>query len=254
MTMYKIYLNNISIDIASDCAFIISVRDVEKNIVEVNALIRLFTNALLDDRPLWLREFIPSYNTLLVEFDLLSADHLMVNDYLKRLVAKTLSASFVNQENRENGHTSAKSIKRNSYRVPVCYQLPDRESDMHLVSQAKNMSIDEIIKLHCDTSYQVYATGFLPGFAYMGELPAALSQARLSQPRLKVPAGAVAIADQQTAIYPCESPGGWHILGYTPVSLFKHENSEEPLLQTGDTVEFYPISASEYENWKPSWK
>jgi inhibitor of KinA len=92
--------------------------------------------------------------------------------------------------------------------------------------------------------------GFMPGFPYMGELPDALITPRLKTPRLSVPAGSVAIAQKQTGIYPVESPGGWQILGRTPVKLFNPEKEPPALLRMGDLVQFRPISEKEFHEWK----
>ena len=90
----------------------------------------------------------------------------------------------------------------------------------------------------------------MPGFPYMGELPDALITPRLKTPRLSVPAGSVAIAQKQTGIYPIESPGGWHLLGRTPVRLFNPEEEPPALLRMGNLVQFYPISGKEFHGWK----
>jgi inhibitor of KinA len=92
--------------------------------------------------------------------------------------------------------------------------------------------------------------GFMPGFPYMGELPDALITPRLKTPRLSVPAGSVAIAQKQTGIYPVESPGGWQILGRTPVKLFNSEKEPPALLRMGNLVQFYPIGEKEFHEWR----
>jgi inhibitor of KinA len=91
--------------------------------------------------------------------------------------------------------------------------------------------------------------GFMPGFPYMGELPEALITSRLKTPRLSVPAGSVAIAQRQTGIYPMESPGGWQIIGRTPVKLFNPEREPPALLQMGNLVQFFPIGEKEFKEW-----
>jgi inhibitor of KinA len=92
--------------------------------------------------------------------------------------------------------------------------------------------------------------GFMPGFPYMGELPQALETPRLKTPRLSVPKGSVAIAQRQTGIYSIRSPGGWQVLGRTPVELFDPERDPPALLQMGDFVQFYPISEKEFKSWE----
>ena len=133
-------------------------------------------------------------------------------------------------------------------RIPVVYgglYGPDLEE----VAEYLRISPEEVIRLHCSKPYFIYMIGFMPGFPYMGELPEALVTPRLKTPRLLVPAGSVAIAQKQTGIYSMESPGGWQILGRTPVKLFDPEKEPPALLQMGDLVQFYPISEKEFKEW-----
>jgi KipI family sensor histidine kinase inhibitor len=245
-------LSDVSIEIASDCCLIVCANTQKASLAIANNFIRYLTQYLVESAPLWLREYIPSYNSLLIEFDLDKTDHMAVKQDCQSYIAKMLelmkhdaAVSISNDATKNTANVS----QANLHRIPVCYELDSDSSDLCRVAQSKNMTKDAVIKLHCSRSYQVYATGFLPGFAYLGELAIELTQPRLDVPRLKVPAGAVAIADQQTAIYPVESPGGWHILGFTPIALLSDELGIEPLLKTGDTVEFYPITQEAYSHW-----
>jgi inhibitor of KinA len=118
--------------------------------------------------------------------------------------------------------------------------------DLDEVAEIHRISPDEVIRLHCSKPYLIYMIGFTPGFPYMGELPEMLVTPRLKTPRLSVPAGSVAIAQKQTGIYPVESPGGWRIIGRTPLILFSPGKEPPVLLQAGNLVQFYPISEEEY--------
>jgi inhibitor of KinA len=121
--------------------------------------------------------------------------------------------------------------------------------DIATLSQEKGMSIDEIIALHSAQTYKVYMLGFLPGFVFMGKLPNVLQCKRKTSPRLRVPASSVGIAGSQTGIYPMVSPGGWQIIGQTPLKIF-NPKAENPFhFQPGDEVTFYPISAKEFESF-----
>jgi KipI family sensor histidine kinase inhibitor len=243
---------DIRVEIASDCSLIIYVDAEKAGVANANELIRQLTKNVVDEPPFWLREYIPSYNTLLLEFDLDSTDHIAVKLYCNELIKRVTASNKTDACDvilNQNIRLSACPRKTNMHRIPVCYELSSLDSDLSKVAMSKNLTEDIIVKLHCSVRYRVYATGFLPGFAYLGELPLELSQPRLDSPRLKVPAGAVAIADQQTAIYPLESPGGWHILGFTPISLLSDELGIEPLLRAGDSVEFYPITKAAYFGW-----
>jgi allophanate hydrolase subunit 1 len=119
-----------------------------------------------------------------------------------------------------------------------------RPNDLSQMSQTLNMAVPEIIQMHSEQVYRVFTVGFLPNFAYMGFTIDALHIPRLSSPRKAVPAGAVAIADNQTAIYPQRSPGGWHILGYCPFDL---SGQGDTVFSAGDEVVFKPISIAEYQ-------
>ncbi|MFQ3207624.1 MAG: inhibitor of KinA [Glaciecola sp.] len=262
----------IEIRTASDCCVILYVDDTGIGLEKANKIIEIVTRALLINRPHWLCEYIPSYTSLLIEFSLYDTDHIAVNAFVKELVinadmeinqyinenaADTGEASCGKVPNLSHKRKSTLSTSRRIHRIPVCYELTSLQSDLSKVAKDKNISEEMVIKLHCANSYRVFATGFMPGFAYLGELPIELSQPRLSIPRLKVPKGAVAIADRQTAIYPDESPGGWHIIGYSPLKLLfsatdgntTKSRDLESLLMTGDSVEFYPVTESEYINW-----
>jgi len=133
-------------------------------------------------------------------------------------------------------------------RIPVVYgdlYGPDLEE----VARYHQISPEEVIRLHCSIPYLIYMIGFMPGFPYMGELPQGLATPRLKTPRLSVPKGSVGIAQRQTGIYSIRSPGGWHILGRTPVELFDPEKDPPVLLQMGNLVQFYPISEGEFKEW-----
>jgi KipI family sensor histidine kinase inhibitor len=109
------------------------------------------------------------------------------------------------------------------------------------------MSIEEIIQLHIEKIYRVYMIGFIPGFPYMGILPPKLEVPRKHNPSLKIPAGSIGIAGKQTGIYPTEIPGGWQIIGRTPLTLFNKLNEPACLLKAGDNVRFIPISKKEFD-------
>ena len=129
--------------------------------------------------------------------------------------------------------------------LPVFYD-PAVAPDLVAVAEDLGMTIDALVALHSATPYFAYATGFAPGFCYLGTLDPRLKTQRLSTPRLAVPAGAVAIADQQTAVYPCESPGGWRIIGACPITLFDLTATPASRLAVGDSVRFEAIDKQTY--------
>ncbi|MCT4629761.1 5-oxoprolinase subunit PxpB [Winogradskyella sp.] len=135
------------------------------------------------------------------------------------------------------------------WEIPVCY---DKEFavDLETFSKEKKLSISEIIKLHSNVVYTVFFIGFLPGFLYLGELDERLHLDRKSTPSFNVKKGSVAIGGNQTGIYPQDSPGGWHIIGKTPIDLF-HPNFNPPCqIQAGDQLKFKPICKLEYQDLK----
>ena len=129
--------------------------------------------------------------------------------------------------------------------LPVLYH-PSVAPDLEWLADDRSLGIDDVIALHSDATYFAYATGFAPGFCYLGTLPEALQTPRLDTPRATVPSGAVAIADAQTAVYPCESPGGWRLIGACPEQLFNQNNAPPSLLNVGATVRFEPISEADF--------
>ncbi len=132
-----------------------------------------------------------------------------------------------------------------SFRVPCCY---DGELAPDLDAVAPGGDRARAVALHTGQDFLVYCIGFLPGFAYLGELPAALTATRLPVPRTRVPAGSVAVAGRQTGIYPIASPGGWRVIGRTPVRLFDVRRSPPAALEPGDRVRFYAIARGEYDH------
>jgi inhibitor of KinA len=131
-------------------------------------------------------------------------------------------------------------VERAVIEIPAMF---NRESapDLDLVSEARGLSPDEVIELFTSVTYRVYMVGFLPGFAYMGEVDERLSMPRKQQPRQSVPKGSIGIAGRQTGIYPLESPGGWQLIGRTGVELFTPQKEMPTLFQPGDLVRFVAI-------------
>jgi KipI family sensor histidine kinase inhibitor len=135
------------------------------------------------------------------------------------------------------------------WRLPVCYDeslAPDLDS----VASACGLTAMQVADRHSAETYHVYMLGFLPGQAYLGDLPPELSLPRRPTPRPKINAGSVAIAMSMTCIFPLETPCGWHLIGASPVPLWRIGRDSQPLLQPGDTVRFDPVSLREYEHWK----
>ncbi|WP_414830702.1 5-oxoprolinase subunit B family protein [Alteromonas sp. H39] len=198
-------------------------------LLEANKSCQRWTAALDAVSPEWLAALLPSYDSLVISFHPELIDSHGVYRFIHDL--KT-SEHGANPQGRE--HT-----------IPVWYGAKGAD-DLHLVGEHTGLSSEEVISLHSGKTYRVFAVGFAPGFAYLGELDDKLACPRLSSPRQHVPQGAVAIADRQTAIYPAESPGGWHLLGLTPVPMFNAKEARS-LLNVGDLVTYVPISEQEFK-------
>lgn len=134
-------------------------------------------------------------------------------------------------------------------KVPVAYG-GQCGPDLQWVADYHRLSTEEVIGFHCNTTYRVYMIGFTPGYPYLGQVPPEIDTPRRETPRVRVPKGSVGIARNQTGIYPVESPGGWQILGRTPLALFDPHRRPPSLLQAGDRVSFFPISPKEFHSWK----
>ena len=182
--------------------------------------------ALGDD----LVDLVPSYASLLIIYDALRTDHLSVAHRV-RLAVEGLSGV-------EPGEGRCVAL-------PV-YYAPEAGADLESLAARSGLSVDEVIALHSGTEYRVYAIGFAPGFAYLGQVDERIAAPRLATPRQKVPRGAVAIADRQTAVYPAVSPGGWNLIGRCPVRMFDPAADPVMPVAVGDRVRFEPVSRERY--------
>jgi KipI family sensor histidine kinase inhibitor len=176
------------------------------------------------------RDVVPAYRTVGVSFDPLRTD-------LGRLLA------VIDRFADEPGDTAAANPAL--VRVPVCYG-GDHGPDLAALAAAAGLTAEEAIECHCAPLYRVFMIGFIPGFAYLGLVDERLAAPRRAEPRLRVPAGSVGIAGRQTGIYPTDSPGGWMLIGRTPLRPFDLEREPACLFEPGDAVQFYPIDPSDY--------
>ena len=187
-------------------------------------------------------EALPAFSSLTVYYDVALFKKMPDKRSAYEQVKQKLE-----QELRYNFETN--DIPSRLIRIPVCYEK-EFAPDLETISAEKKITVDEIIHLHTTNKYRVYMLGFLPGFAYMGEVDERIAMPRLAQPRQKVTAGSIGIAGKQTGIYPLDSPGGWQIIGRTPLKLFEALNKEPTLLRAGDEVQFDSISRDEFENYQ----
>lgn len=195
----------------------------------INALVMALHAALTDTRPAGLVETIPSFRALLVQYDPLITSRADLESHVRGLL---------------DGLKPQQRAGR-LWRLPVCY-AEEFALDLQEVAQNCKLTQQKVIQVHTGGRYFVYMLGFMPGLAYMGGLDAALHLPRRSSPRTKVPQGSVAIAESMTTIYPWESPGGWHLLGRTPLRLFDAARAEPILLSAGDEVTYFAVSTNDY--------
>jgi inhibitor of KinA len=175
-------------------------------------------------------ETVPTFRSLTVVFDPLLTDRQALSDAIMPLAGRA---------------DSAPPPASRHWRLPACYE-GDAAPDLEELARTSGVDAEGVVRLHSQTEYVVYMLGFLPGFPFMGDVPEALRRPRRIEPRVRVPSGSVAIANGLTAIYPWESPGGWHLIGRCPVPLFDAGRTTPALLRAGDRVRFEPVSAAEY--------
>jgi inhibitor of KinA len=194
----------------------------------------------LQQRPLpGITEVVPAYCSLTVYYDIAWLRKIIpVNYTVFEWLKEKLTTLFLQQPERTNAN--AQLIK-----IPVCYDK-DMAPDIEELAISNNLRAKDIVALHTGRQYRVYMLGFLPGFAYLGRVDEKIAAPRKPQPRV-TPEGSVGIAGLQTGIYPFTSPGGWQIIGRTPVKLFQKENEVPVLFRAGDMVEFYSITKEEFE-------
>jgi KipI family sensor histidine kinase inhibitor len=171
-------------------------------------------------------DLVPSYASLLVIYNPVISDHHLVRGAM-RAALDSLTVSNAQQ--------------RGSLVILPVYYSVESGPDLQGLADGAGLSVDEVIAIHQQTEYRVYAIGFAPGFAYLGEVDERIATSRLATPRQKVPRGSVAIADRQTAVYPAQSPGGWNLIGLCPQRMFDPNLTPSMPVQVGDRVRFDAI-------------
>ena len=219
-------LNNIG-----DCGIVCDFGDEVNREINTN-VIKLFHHVkkeVLKGNLNGILNYTPSYNKLIINFDLEKINSTKIIDFLKSV---DFSKINVSQNNKK-------------WTIPICYEF---EMDLENMSKTLKINKEEIINTHLNTDFFVYMIGFIPGHPFMGDLNPKLFLNRLKTPRVKISPGSVGIVEKFCNIYPYESPGGWNIIGRTPVKLFNAQNESSPcLLSPGDSVKFKSISKNELE-------
>lgn len=199
--------------------------------LDLNARVHALA-ALVEASP-HVRAVVPGYVSLLVEFDPLIVDAQTIEQWIRERLDQTVPSALA------VGHART---------IPTVYG-GEWGPDLEEVAARVGMTPAEVVAAHTTAEQTVYLLGFSPGFPYLGDLPERLGLPRRATPRERVPPGSVAIAERQTGIYTRETPGGWHLLGRTPVQLFDEQHEPPAYLQPGDRVRFVAVSAAEWERY-----
>jgi inhibitor of KinA len=217
---------------AGDSALVI---EFEERIDEaVNARAIALATAIQQAAVRGVRDVVPTYRAVAVYFDPL----------------RTAYDQLTTRIQEELAHPSAEpAASRAPVRIPVCYG-GELGPDLGDVAAFAGTSEADVIRRHAATTYRVFMLGFVAGFAYMGTVDPSIAAPRRATPRIRVPLGSVGIAGVQTGVYPAETPGGWQIIGRTPVKPFDADRAEPFLMQAGDRVEFYTITSEEFTQWR----
>ena len=216
------------IEVAGENAFIVYFA--EQTSAAVSAQIQGAVKNILASMQDCIVDLVPSYASLLVIFDLDRSDPFAIR---RQLRAALTDLDFVD--------ASAGELVT----LPVYYST-ESGPDLELIAERGKLSVDEVIEIHQQQEYRVYAIGFAPGFAYLGEVDERIAAPRLVTPRPKVPRGAVAIADRQTAVYPAVSPGGWNLIGLCPTRMFDPASDPSMPVKVGDRIRFSAIDRDRY--------
>jgi len=199
---------------------------------EINNKVIAFSQFLAKQQDPAIIEWVPTYTDITIYYN----PRILSFDQMRKQVDSWLQMELYHQQKEQ----------RRIY-LPVLYG-GDQGPDLEYVADYHQITQEEVIRIHTSLDYRVYMLGFAPGFPYLGGLPEILHTPRLEKPRVRIPAGSVGIAGKQTGVYPLSTPGGWQIIGHTPIPLFdKHKEAEPILLRAGDLIRFVSIDRDRYE-------
>lgn len=200
----------------------------------VNDKVRAMTLLLKKNLPAGVEAVVPAYRSLSILYDPLATNPARLAEILHALEADFRTAEIA----------EPKTVP-----IPVCYG-GKFGPDIDIVRAHTGLTEDEIVSIHTSVDYPIYMIGFTPGFCYLGGLDRRLQTPRRKTPRTSLPAGSVGIAESQTGVYPVESPGGWQIIGQTPLRLFAPARENPFLYEAGDRIRFVPIAEAEFSRWR----
>lgn len=217
---------------AGDSALLIEFE--QKIAPEINAQITAFVHLLKEQHIEGVTDLIPAFASLLINYD----PRVIGYKDLKARIEELLKIEV-----------SEEASEARVFEIPVCYG-GEYGPDIANIAENAGLSEQEVIDIHCSKDYLIYMLGFLPGFVYLGGLDERIHTPRLANPRISIPAGSVGIAASQTGIYPLNSPGGWQLLGMTPVKTYDPERETPILVEAGDYIRFVPVTEEEFLNIK----
>ncbi|MBU8893810.1 MAG: 5-oxoprolinase subunit PxpB [Bacteroidales bacterium] len=212
-----------------DSAFLIKAgNDISLN---THLKIKSITDKIKDENIDGIIELTPAYNEILVSYNPLKINYVGLLEKIKSIAEDLIITEIT---------------KPDLIYIPVCYES-EFSPDIEIVAERNNLTAKEVIQIHCSVDYLVYMLGFTPGFCYLGGMSEQITTPRKENPRNKIEAGSVGIAGNQTGIYPVDSPGGWQLIGKTPLKLFDPERNPEFLIEAGNYIRFAPVSKVEYD-------
>lgn len=238
--MKKPNLNYLQIYPLGDAAIVVQFGDAIDQ--ATHTVVRNFVNYLARHPFNGLIEYVPAYATVTIYYNPIILSGKERQDPYERILI-IIEAMLKRFSNAAQTYTSREVI------IPVCYG-GDFGPDLEFVAAHNHITPKEVIAIHTSGSYQVYMIGFAPGFPYLGGLDDRIAAPRKETPRAVIPAGSVGIAGKQTGIYSIETPGGWQLIGRTPILLFNPTTEQPSLLQAGDTVKFVPKTLKEFQQRK----
>ncbi|AIE58998.1 5-oxoprolinase subunit PxpB [Bacillus methanolicus] len=208
--------------------------------LETQQKVKMITSFLDKTPPEWMIEYIPSFTTVTIFYDPVKISYQHNCDNLPYdFVCSQLQQLLAELKDD-------KTITPRLVEIPVCYG-GEFGPDLEYVAAFNGLTTEEVIHIHSSGDYLVYMIGFAPGFPYIGGMSEKIATPRRETPRLKIPSGSVGIAGKQTGVYPIETPGGWQLIGRTPLKLFRPDEEPPSLLMAGDKIKFVPISYNDYK-------
>lgn len=222
-------MNNIRVTAEGDSSLLVEFE--QKISPEVNRRIAAVVKLIRQQQIEGIVDMIPTYCSLLISYNPLVISYREIHERISSIARMD---------------TKVESVRKRIFEIPVLYG-GEGGPDLPAIASHAGLSEEEVIAIHSGRDYLIYMLGFLPGFTYLGGLDERIHTPRLPNPRVRIPAGSVGIGGSQTGIYPVDSPGGWQLMGITPVRTYDPGREKPILVEAGDYIRFRPVSAPEYE-------